>query len=86
MLDDFVPLKHLLGYIIPWAGNLMEEKSCVFNKILKYDDFGSYYLLKIESSDLSFLFNSLCVQFITKATIKRFNNASISFPFRNSTH
>lgn len=32
-LSNTVCLNHLSGYIIPWKGNFMEGKSCVFHKI-----------------------------------------------------
>lgn len=31
--DNTVCLQHLQSYVIPWAGNLMEAKFCVFNTI-----------------------------------------------------
>jgi hypothetical protein len=33
MESDTVRLKHVWCYVTPWAGNLTEQKSIVFNKI-----------------------------------------------------
>jgi hypothetical protein len=43
-------MKHICGYFIPYAGALREEKSRPFDEIPK-KRFGSYRMLKIESSN-----------------------------------